>query len=34
MAEDETTRTDYYDAYYKQSVGGAGEKTRSAAQRG
>ncbi|HEY3173977.1 MAG TPA: polysaccharide biosynthesis tyrosine autokinase [Thermoanaerobaculia bacterium] len=34
MAEDETTRTDYYDAYYMQSVGGAGEKTSSSAQRG
>jgi Mrp family chromosome partitioning ATPase len=34
MAEDETTRNDYYDAYYMQSVGGAGEKTTSAAKRG
>ena len=44
MAEEETSRTDYYDAYYLQSVGGAagektsggaaGEKTSSAAKRG
>jgi receptor protein-tyrosine kinase len=34
MAEDEPTRTEYYDAYYMQSVGGAGEKTSSAGQRG
>jgi polysaccharide biosynthesis transport protein len=34
MAEDETTRNDYYDAYYKQSIEGASEKTSSAAQRG
>lgn len=34
MAEDETTRTDYYDAYYMQSVEGAREKMSSAARRG
>lgn len=34
MAEDETTRNDYYDAYYKQSIEGAGEKMSSAAKHG
>jgi polysaccharide biosynthesis transport protein len=33
MAEDETTGNDYYDAYYKQSIEGASEKTNSTAQR-
>lgn len=34
LAEDETTRNEYYDAYYMQSVGGVGEKKTSAAKRG
>jgi ATPases involved in chromosome partitioning len=34
MAEDETSRADYYDVYYKQSAGGAGETTNAAARRG
>lgn len=34
MAEDETSRADYYDVYYKQSAGGADETTNAAARRG
>ena len=34
MAEDETRRADYYNAYYKPSAGGAGETMNAAARRG